>query len=353
MLWIAEIIRRALVPFLIGTGTLLGVLLIVLVGQRVMREALWWRKTGLERRYQPMVDRLLRDDAKAPRRGRLRQVPRRHRPIVARLLVEPLRVLTGAPVGRVREAAHFLGLTPVWIQDLTARRWWKRAGAALALGFVREPAAYDALVGLLDDPHEEVRAAAAEALGRFGDVRAVPALLARLSEQSRHQRARIVDAVSMLGRDGAPDVLAHARRFPAQLPLLGELIASVAGAAAVPDLLEWVSAPFPAIRAAAMLALGTIGIDDRSFYYALRALGDTDDDVRAMAARALGRSGRTDAAAYLAVHLEDTWIVAAQSVRALSALGASGTAALERRSSEEGQPGDLARQMLWEQRARR
>lgn len=352
MLWIAEMLRRALVPFLIVTGTLLGLLLIALVAQRVLREALRSRRTRLERRYQPMVDRLLRDDAESPRAATLRQVPRRHRPIVARLLVQPLRVLSGEPVGRMREAAHVLELTPVWIHDLTARWWWKRAEAALALGFVGERAAYEALVGLLDDPHDEVRAAATEALGRLGDVRAVPALLARLSDQSHHQRARIVDAISMLGKNGAPDVLAHARRFPAQLPLLGDLIVSVVGAAALPDLLEWVSAPVPATRAAALLALGTIGVDDHSFYYALRALGDTDDEVRAMAARALGRSGRTDAAAYLDVHLEDSWIVAAQSVRALSALGASGTAALERRSSEDGQPGDLARQMLWEQRAR-
>jgi HEAT repeat protein len=83
----------------------------------------------------------------------------------------------------------------------------------------------------------------------------------------------------------------------------------------------------------------------------LRALSDTDDEVRAMAARALGRSGRPDAAPYLAPLLDDSWIVAAHTVRALSALGAPGTAVLESRSIEDGRGGELARQMLWERQA--
>lgn len=353
MLAIAAIVRRALLPFLAITGALLGALLAALVVQRAAREVAWWRKTQLERRYQPAVDRLLRGEVASPKAIPLIRAPGRHRRLIARLLVEPLRVLSGEPVERARDAAHALGLTPLWVADLQDRQWWRRAEAALALGFVREGTAYDALLGLLEDPHEEVRAAAVEALGRLGDVRAVPALLAGLAEQSRHQRARIIDAVAMLGPGGKSDLLAHAGRFPEQLPILSELIASVGGSAAVSDLLEWASASVPAIRAASMLALGTIGVDDRSFYYALRALSDIDDDVRAMAARALGRSGREDATDYLAAHLDDTWLVAAQSSRALASLGLPGIVALERRSSEDGKAGDLARQVLWEQRASR
>ncbi len=351
MLAIAEILRRALLPFLAITGAVLGALLAALVLQRAVREVVWWRKTRLERRYQPAVDRLLRGEVAFPKATLLIRAPARHRRLIAGLLVEPLRVLSGEPVDRACGAAHAMGLTPLWLADLQDRQWWRRAEAALALGFVGEVTAYDALLGLLEDPHEEVRAAAVEALGRLGDVRAVPALLAGLAEQSRHQRARIIDAVSMLGPEGRSDLLAHACRFPEQLPILSEVIASVCGSAAVPNLLEWASAPVPAIRAAAMLALGTIGVDDRSFYHALRALGDVDDDVRAMAARALGRSGRKDATDYLAAHLDDAWLVAAQSSRALASLGLPGIVALEGRSSEDGKAGDLARHMLWEQRA--
>ena len=128
-------------------------------------------------------------------------------------------------------------------------------------------------------------------------------------------------------------------------------MASVAGSEAIPVLLERTSAPDAPIRAASMLALGTIGLDDRSFYYALRALNDEDDEVRGMAARALGRSGRTDAAAYLEPHLDDAWVVAANTGRALATLGPVGKAALARRSAEQSRAGDLARHMLWEQEA--
>ena len=100
------------------------------------------------------------------------------------------------------------------------------------------------------------------------------------------------------------------------------------------------------MRAAALDALGSIGLDDRS-YYALRALGDADPHVRAMAARALGRARREDAASYLAPRLDDDWLPAAQAAGARRRLGQRGLAVLQARADDEGQAGDLARQMLW------
>jgi len=106
------------------------------------------------------------------------------------------------------------------------------------------------------------------------------------------------------------------------------------------------------VRAAALQALGSLGLDDRAYYYALRALGDASDAVRAMAARALGRSRRSDAASYLAQHLGDEWLVAAHAATALRMLGASGERELAARQDAPGLTGVLARQMLWERRAR-
>lgn len=78
----------------------------------------------------------------------------------------------------------------------------------------------------------------------------------------------------------------------------------------VDPLLQWCTDSRSDVRAAALGALGSIGLDNRSYDVALRALGDADPQARAMAARA-------------------------------------GLAALQARAREEGQAGDLARQMLW------
>ena len=90
-------------------------------------------------------------------------------------------------------------------------------------------------------------------------------------------------------------------------------------------------------------------MDQRTFYHALKGLGDEDAAVRAAAARALARTGRADASTHLAGHLDDEWEVAAQSARALIKLGADGRAALAARVSRgPGLGHDLAQQVLWE-----
>lgn len=344
----ADALRSGLFIFLVTVGSLVGVLLCFVVLQRGVRELHFRRTRRVERRYGGVIDGLVQETGPWDGAAVLMRAPKRHRRIIARLLIRPLHVLSGESVTRARDAAGQVGLTSVWHHDLTERRWWRRAEAALALGFIRDAAVCGDLIDLLDDPHEEVRSAAVEALGRLGDLRAVPALLGRLSERSRHQQFRIIDAVTMLGPSGAADLLDHASHHPEQLPILTGLLASIGGAAAVPDLLKWASSPMAATRTAAFEALGAIGLDDRSFYHALRALRDSDDEVRAMAARALGRSGREDAAPYLAAGLDDGWVVATQAARALSLLGDAGVAVLAERASGEGDAAGLARQMLWE-----
>src|SRR5688500_3434218 len=299
MLALIDYLRQALLIFLSVTAVLVGAVVLILIVQRGVRGLLWRHRMRLETRYRPLVRMLFEGSTAGPNQQALAATAARHRRLIARLLVEPLRVVSGEPVDRAREAARGLGVTALLNRDLSDRRWWRRAEAALVLGLMRETTSYDALMDLLDNSHEEVRAAAVEALGRLGDVRAVPALLDGLSAESRHQRARIVDAVTMMGRAGTPHLLAHAQATPAHLPLLAGLLASVAGPAALPYLLERTSDEAAEIRAGAMDALGTIGIDDRSYYYALRSLCDADSAVRAMGARALGRSGREDATPYL------------------------------------------------------
>ena len=92
-------------------------------------------------------------------------------------------------------------------------------------------------------------------------------------------------------------------------------------------------------------------MDERAYYHVLRALSDDPEQARAMAAWALGRSGRQDAASYIAPRLNDEWIVAAHAARALRDLGTAGQRELESAAAHD--DAVLARQMLWESSAAR
>jgi hypothetical protein len=351
MLHAAELVRLVLVPFLFIGGSLLGVLLAFLVIQRVVRELAWRRRQTLVARYRPVIDSITQFGPTPQALERLRRIPAFHRPIVAGLLLAPLRAARGDVISHVREAAVAIGLIERWRADLRDRRWWLRADGVRALGFVEERSALPAILRALDDDHEEVRAAAVEAAGRLGDPRAISALLGHLADGSRYQRARVVDALRSLGSPVTPALVELARARPDQARLAIDVLGLMGTAAAIDPLLQWCGDSRGDVRAAALGALGSIGLDDRSYYFALRALRDPDPQARAMAARALGRARRPDAADYLAERLDDEWLPAAQAAGALRRLGEAGLAALQGRARDDGQAGDLARQMLWSQPA--
>jgi HEAT repeat protein len=346
-LGIADAFRHVLVPFLVASAAILALLLIFLCVQRGLRNLRASRRARIDLRHRADIDAaIVRGDLAA--RARLLKAPLGQRAIIGDRLVAELSLLTGPAISSGRDLARALELIRVWTADLGDSRWWKRAGAAIALGVVEEPAAYNQLVALLEDPHEEARAAAVQAIGRLGDPRAVTPLLQRMHEQSRHQRVRIVAALSSMRAGAGGAILAFARSHPDVLPEIADVLALTCGSAAVDDLLGWSASADASTRAAAVRALGTIGIDDRGYYFMLRALGDSDPEVRAMAARALGRSGRGDAAPYLAPCLDDDWTVAANGAQALKRLSEPGHAELTRIAQGAGPAADLARQVLWE-----
>ena len=121
-----------------------------------------------------------------------------------------------------------------------------------------------------------------------------------------------------------PILLEHARAHADDTAMTIDILGVVGGTAAIDSLLEWSGSPDAAVRAAALRAIGSIGLDDRSYFYALRGLEDEDTDVRSMAARGLGRSGRHAAVPYLAAHLDDAWLVAAHCASGLRRLGRGG-----------------------------
>lgn len=336
-------------PFLGAVAVLLGVLFASLIIQRVVRERIWRRRQALDARYQPLIDAITQNGLTEDSLRRLQRVRPFHHRILSRLLLAPLHAARGEVTSHVRDAARSIGLIDDWKAGLNDGRWWLRADSVRALGFIEEPSALPAVLAALDDGHREVRAAAVEAAGRLGDPRAIAPLVGRLADGGRYQRARVVDALRGLGSEVTPALvaLALARRDQARLVL--ETLGLIGTASAIDPVLQWCDDPRDDVRAAALAALGSLGLDDRGFYFALRALSDSDATVRSMAARALGRSSREDAVGYLAACLDDEWMPAAQAAGALRRLGEPGRAALRVRADDPGQAGDLARQMLWAQ----
>lgn len=343
---IADLVRAGLIPFMVVVGATLAALVCHVMALHGVREIMFRRRQRLIALYRPLVEQALRDDAGSRAFDRLQAAPGRHRAVITTLLLEPLRVAHGALTDRARAAAGALGLVFEWRADLCDRRWWVRAEAAHALGLVQAGGAVEALVTALDDPLDEVRAASVEALGLIGDSASIPDLVTRLGEQSRHQRVRLVRALQQFGSAAVGPVLAHAAAHPQDLVFIAELLGSIRAVGALETLVGWCGHARPDVRVAALEALGAIGVDDRSYYHVLRALDDEVDEVRAMAAWALGRSGREDAASYLGAKLTDQWIVAAQSARALRQLGAAGRRELE--AAAAGDRAEMAQQMLWE-----
>jgi HEAT repeat protein len=348
VLTLAQDFRSVLIPFLAGGTALLSALFVILVVQRIFRAAAFAWRHRIASRYRPVIDALLADP-EAPL-DQIDAIPWRHRPVVVDLLMSPLRMVRGHSA-RASAIAERLALPDRWRRDLDARRWWERSEAALAVGLLRDRQSVAALTHLLDDWHDQVRAAAIDALGQIGDPAAVPALLARLSNPRLHEHVRVVQALRGFGESAPAALVEHGNSRVEDRRTMAVVLSYIGGALAAPRLIEWAKTDDAPTRAAAWSALARIGLDDRTFYHALKALHDEEPTVRAAAARALSRSGRTDAAPSLAARLDDEWEVAAEAARALVRLQDVGKAALRARI-EQG-PGlghDLAQQLLWEGR---
>jgi len=348
--YIADLFIAVLVPFLALSGAVLFAMLVFLVLHRAVDEYQFQRRKRLTHQYRPVVDALLQPEGMDESLRALAAVPARHRSIIEAMLLKPLAVSTGSVVDRLHEGARVVGLIGVWTERLSSRAWWVRADSARALGLVRNAESLPLIFKALDDDHEEVRAAAVDALGLIGHEQAIPVLLDRLGDESRYQRVRIVEALREFGDVATPALVTHAHERSTDAAMVADILGLIGGHVAAEELKTWMTNTDAGIRGAALRSLGSIGLDDGGVTIALKALDDPDADVRAAAARAIGRARRQDAAPRLASHLDDEWIVAASSADALRRLGKPGQDALKARVDDQGYAGDLARQMLWERR---
>ena len=306
------------------------------------------RRRRVEKRYQPLLRRALDSDEAAKRE--LVASPSRHRLALASLLIVPL--IEDRDPQRVANAhalARALSLISLADRYLRSRLWWRRASALRALGLIRVEDRTAAIVAALDDPHPDVRAAALDALTDLQNPASLQAIVVRLNDASLH-RGRRAAALASFGSRCEPFLLELAGVDPAHLLNYAHALAICGTERTRPSLCRWTSDPRADVRAAALAALAHVGLDDRAARCALEALDSADEQERAMAARALNGWRRPgDAAARLARHLDDTWIVAVCAAQSLRSMGDVGLVELHASLSRPGTAGRLARQMLWQE----
>lgn len=343
---LVDTLRTVIVPFLIAGGLLLAGLLALLFIMHAVRDLQAHRRRRLTAWCRRRLELL--DDSHAP--AVLGQLARRtkDRLAIGEELVAAAKDASPERIARLRAAAGHLGLLDTWRQDLGDRRWWVRASAATAIGALRDSDGAEALLALMGDEDVDVRAVVIEALARLGDERAIPILFDQLADPSLRHRARIIGALGLFGRRVLPAALADLDRRPDNAMLIADLIVAIGGAVPEDEIVERCQHPSADVRAAALRMLAALRVRGHGVAAARAALGDPDAGVRAMAARALGRSGQPEAAVVLSLHLDDDWTVAAEAATALRRLGERGLDQLRTRAHEDGQAGDLARQMLAE-----
>jgi HEAT repeat protein len=318
----------------------------------VGRLALTRRESNLRRvraRYEPLVDRALAGDESAIRS--LVASPKRYRVVILRWLMTP--VFTDrdpARIAAVRAIAQAMAMDHLVARYLRSRFWWRRALALRSIGMVQSKRHTAAIVAALDDPRAEVRNAALDALADLQDPAALPAIVVRLHDPTFHAGRREA-ALLAFGSQAEVHILDLARIDPEQRVNYAWALAICGTDKSRPLLREWTTDERPQVRVATFEALGHVGLDEAAAALAVSALDSSDVRVRVAAAGALRGWNAADAAARLAGHLDDVWVVAVRAARSLDAMGPAGHAQLERCAVRSDLPGLLARDMLWQPEA--
>jgi HEAT repeat protein len=302
-------------------------------------------KRRLAHRYGPLIQRALAGDETA---GRLLAAsPARHRLPIAWLLIAPL-VDDRDPgrITRTRAIARATSVHALADRYLCSPLWWRRALALRAMGLLQDRDYTVRLVFALDDPHLEVRAAALDGLTDLKDPAAVPAIVARLHDVTLH-RGRRGAALKAFGSCCEPLLLELSAIDPGRRLNYTHALAICGTARARPVLCGWTHDSRVEVRAAAFEALAYVGLDDEAARTAVDGLESENPPVRAMAAYALRGWRGAGAAACVARHLDDTWIVAIRAALTLQSMGEAGFGELQARAMRPDLAGLLARQMLW------
>jgi cyclophilin family peptidyl-prolyl cis-trans isomerase/HEAT repeat protein len=254
------------------------------------------------------------------------------------------------PPARLLALADRRVLDPLLVAALGHPDVATRRAAALALARLHDPAAADPLCRALRDPDPEVRDAAALGLGALEDrapESATPALLGALvAEPDPALRGRILEDLGRLATPEAiealPAALASDHPDERRGACRGAGAAGLRGRSLPRPLLVRIASRVvddsaAAVRLACAYALTRVPVPSEGTEPALvgdflvRAQGDPDANVRAMAYRALARYPGGDIARLAEGTRDPDWQVAVHAFRAVA-----------RRAQTEGAPAPLA-----------
>lgn len=291
----------------------------------------------------PLLGRRLREGEYAERLSVVRALAGSGDPGAGTLLMEALRdpdaaVRTAAAEG-LGLRAH-VAAVPALIRLLKDPMPQVRAAAAAALGQLRDSAAVEPLIAALEDSQWEVRAAALEALGRLGDRRAFASVAARLEDKEQEVREQAAETLGVVGDESVVEKLVltlldpHAGVRQAAARALHRIDPGWQRSPRVQSLLPTIQSALehrdPGVQlAAASLIRQVTGLTPaelarqgspmqqaRRQQAAARALemlsGDEDPAIRLAAVQALGRLGLTDSIPALEARLNDPnpWVAA-------------------------------------------
>jgi HEAT repeat protein len=168
-----------------------------------------------------------------------------------------------------------------------------RVSAATALGWIGDPRALAPLVRCLKDEDERCRAAAALALGMLRSLAALRPLARALGDASAVVRQQVAESLGLLGDPIAADLLLDVLADEEETLEVWAAAARALGhlhlPQALPVLRALLEAPEPALRMAAVEALGRLGFG-RAYRWLVPLLWrESDRAVRYAAARAVAQ----------------------------------------------------------------
>lgn len=265
---------------------------------------------------------------------------------IVALLAELAPSLEGRGRDRLGAVAAEAGVLAAVDRRCASRFWWRRLQGARVLTLLGVVTPARAV--LLDDPHPEVRAEAARGAGDHAAPETIDRLLAMSVDPAPLVRFAAKNSLMHLGRGVVATLAEHLDRAP---PDSVDAALEVAAALAEPRLLRPALAHRGDRRAGTRARVVDVAaaVGGQDAVEALHEmLADPAAEVRAAAARGLGRLGHWPAGPRLAAALRDpAWDVRRSAGLALREIGAPG-ALLLRRALADGDrfAHDMARQVL-------
>lgn len=259
--------------------------------------------------------------------------------VVADVLHEFTTDMYGESRRRLRLVADRSGLTQK-IRRWSRHRMWTRRIRAAHLLMLLPPEAPER-ERLLRDRHPLVRARAIEGLGRTGVGRFAPLLLDAFDHESPAVRSAAQGALAQGGVECVPPIIQLLERLDRGKADLRAIFLVAEVAAQLPDerlvraLLRFVSHPSLSLRVLVASCLGNGTMSEPELHLAV-LLSDDEPEVRAEAARSIGRGDVKALAHLLGAALADTsWHVRRNSGAALLELGPIGLVALRCRLDDD------------------